>query len=406
MNTSFEQKVGEKLEPLRKRRIVCAFSGGKDSLALLNFLYSCQKSHNFELKACHVNHMFRGHEADADEAFCGKFCAERGIAFVSVRADAGLYARVKKLSFEHAARIVRYRALKSAAQGALILTAHTKSDDIETFFIRLIQGTSVYGLGGINEVRDDICRPMLNVSTDEVNEYLSANGLTPVYDATNSNTAHLRNRVRSEIIPAVCTTEGVTENILSLMEDSARLKADAEEAVSGLIEDTLRGARICGQKFDRLSDTHKEFVLHKMFAGFFRAERRHVRDALHLCTKETSARINMPDGYVFERSFGEISLLPGSVVAGFCRIKKAGDAKLFIPERSCTVEVSGELVNKELTVRTRRAGDRLKSKKLKDIFIDRKTPLFKRDISLVIIDKNSIVWVENITEDDRIVLCL
>ncbi len=165
MTLSFEKKLSAKLSEFIGRRLLVAFSGGKDSISLLHFLKKNEGIRGgFSVAACHVNHMFRK-TSYWDEKFCSDFCEKLSIPFISYRADVPRYCNVKKVSFEHGARTVRYRALKQAMKhfnADLLLTAHNKNDLVETFFIHSVQGASIFSLkGGITEQQDELFRPML-----------------------------------------------------------------------------------------------------------------------------------------------------------------------------------------------------------------------------------------------------
>jgi len=183
--------------------VLCAVSGGRDSMALLHLLTALAAEVGFQVAAGHFNHQLRP-TAERDEAFVRDWCRKHGIPLVCGRGDAGGFARRERLSIEDAARTLRYAFLEDAARdvGAdRIATAHHREDNAKTLLLHLIRGTGMQGLGGIPPVRGKIVRPLLEVSRAEINAYIEKNALPFVEDETNQDTAYTRNRLRLEVLP-------------------------------------------------------------------------------------------------------------------------------------------------------------------------------------------------------------
>ena len=146
----------------RGGRVLCAVSGGLDSMCLLHFL--CRQE-GFAVAAAHFNHQLRGAEADRDEAFVRDYCAAHAIPFAAGRGDTRAVAEREGLSIEEAARKLRYAFLRETAERGCdaVLTAHHADDNAETILLNLIRGTGSAGLAGIPQVRGNICRPFLQI---------------------------------------------------------------------------------------------------------------------------------------------------------------------------------------------------------------------------------------------------
>ena len=136
-------------------RVICAVSGGADSMALLMGLYLLREKLDFSLEAAHFNHGLRGAESDQDEDFVREFCLGLDIPFHCGR---GKIIPSKK-GLEAAAREARYAYLTTL--GGKLATAHTADDNAETVLMHLLRGTGLKGLGAIAPCRDNIIRPML-----------------------------------------------------------------------------------------------------------------------------------------------------------------------------------------------------------------------------------------------------
>ena len=164
--------------PGRGRPALCAVSGGLDSMCLLDLLDRWCRERDGRVVAAHFNHRLRGAEADRDETFVRDWCAAHDIAFVSSSGDVrGLMER-EGLSLEEAARKLRYDFLRQEAeklgQYIKIYTAHHADDNAETILFNLIRGTGVAGLTGMAYQQNGICRPLLDVTREELAAYAAA----------------------------------------------------------------------------------------------------------------------------------------------------------------------------------------------------------------------------------------
>ena len=179
--------------------VICAVSGGADSVCMLHVLLSLRNTLGITVEAAHFNHQLRGEESDRDEAFVRTLCAELGVVLHVDNGDVRARAAKTHESVEEAARALRY-AFFSSLPG-LIATAHTQDDNLETVLLNLTRGTGLAGLCGIPPRRERFIRPMLAVSRAEIEAYLAQNGLSHVTDSTNFLPDARRNRLRQSVIP-------------------------------------------------------------------------------------------------------------------------------------------------------------------------------------------------------------
>ena len=192
--------------PTRGRSVLCAVSGGLDSMCLLDLLDRWCRERDGRVVAAHFNHCLRGAESDRDEAFVRDWCAAHDIAFVSGSGDVrGLMER-EGLSLEEAARKLRYGFLRREAeklgQHIKIYTAHHADDNAETILFNLIRGTGVAGLAGMTYQQNGIYRPLLDVTREELAAYAAARHIPHVEDTTNADPgAAARNFLRLEVMP-------------------------------------------------------------------------------------------------------------------------------------------------------------------------------------------------------------
>ena len=226
--------------------VTVALSGGADSTALLLLLCWLREVRPIEIRAVHVHHGIRGAEADRDAAFCAALCEKYHVPLQTVYVDAPALARTEGISLETAARRLRYEALELAAPEGEIATAHHAGDNAETILFRMIRGTGLRGLCGIPARSGRIIRPLLEAEKSDILAYLKECGQTYVEDSTNAENAASRNRIRQELIPAMCAEnpaflQHMTQMAQMLTEDNADIERRARA-----VRNTLVGSHTTG----------------------------------------------------------------------------------------------------------------------------------------------------------------
>ncbi len=222
--------------------VVVGVSGGGDSMALLHLLTSVADKYELQVIAAHFNHGIRGQQADEDEQFVAAFCKENGIAFVRGYCDIPARAKQLQIGLEECGRMERYAFLQQVAKGAKIATAHTLSDSAESFLLNFTRGTGLNGLCGIPPVRDNIIRPLIFCTTQDVRSYNEANGIAWREDASNADLSYARNRIRHCVTPSLkMLNEAYESNAMRCMqllqEDSLYLNELAEQAFADCRQD-------------------------------------------------------------------------------------------------------------------------------------------------------------------------
>ena len=214
--------------------VLCAVSGGKDSMCLLEMLRELAPKYGFELCCAHFDHRLRGEESDRDRKFVEDYCQSRNIPCHIGSADVAAYADENGLGTEEAARELRYAFLEKTADeiGAVrIATAHTANDNAETLLFNLSRGSGLKGICGIPPVRGRIVRPMLELTTAEVLSWLDEKGIPHVEDSTNSEDEYSRNKIRHRVIPELQDINSAFDE--NLKRCTALLRED-EEFLSSL----------------------------------------------------------------------------------------------------------------------------------------------------------------------------
>ena len=231
--------------------VVCGFSGGADSLCLVHIL----KKLGIPLLCVHVNHNLRGGESIRDENFCLSFCEKEDIPLKII----SLSLNGKS---EEAARNARYEALQNVAAGKAIALAHNADDNAETVLFNLIRGCALNGLCGIKPVRENIIRPLIECTKNDILKYAQANNLCFVTDSTNFSNDYTRNFIRNEILPKIkeinpkfVENTSVLTNLLT--KDNNFLETLSNNCVEPIIDlDYALKSRIIQKKYKQAAGTH------------------------------------------------------------------------------------------------------------------------------------------------------
>ena len=364
--------------------IICAVSGGADSMALLWAMYLLKDKLDIELSAAHFNHHLRGEESDRDEAFVRDFCDGYGIPlFVS----SGNVVAGKK-GLEAAARDARYGFLRSLS--GKIATAHTADDNAETVLMHLVRGTGLKGLGAISPVSGNLIRPMLGITRADVEAFLDEYHVEHITDSSNETDAFLRNRLRHHVMPLLKEENPKLAENLSAM--ALRLRLD-EEALSRLAANTPLSVAALRQEMPAIRARILEQFLKK--CGVKEPESEHISLAESLVFSDNpSARGNFPGGITIGRNYDTLEVLTGQAMPALRPVCMPAAEIVNTPE-VFTVSPVGTV-----RIRSRRSGDAMRlsggTKSLKKLFIDRKIPAAQRDAVPVVCDDAGILGVYGI----------
>ena len=379
--------------------VICAVSGGADSVAMLFALYLLKDRLEIRLEAAHFNHHLRGAESDRDEAFVREFCDRYDIP---LHLGGGQITPGKK-GLEAAAREARYAFLRSLP--GKIATAHTADDNAETVLLHLVRGTGLKGLGGIMPVNGNVIRPMLTVTRGEVEAFLEEWCLSHIQDSSNHTDAYLRNRIRHHVMPLLAQENPQIGENLSAM--ALRLRQDEEYLSRQADFEILPGVETLKDMHPAVRSRVLETFLKQ--SGVREPEQTHIAAAEALVFSEKpSARASFPGGVTVVRNYDRLEVLsrqsiPESAVltcpgeaefAGLRVICTPADRILNTPD-TITVEPVGTI-----TLRSRQSGDTIRlsggSKSLKKLYIDRKIPAARRMEIPVLADSQGILGVYSI----------
>ncbi len=383
--------------------LICACSGGADSVALLYAMYLLRDKLAIRLSAAHFNHHLRAAESDRDEQFVRALCDRLEIPLF---VGHGTVVPGKK-GLEAAAREARYAYFREL--DGTVATAHTADDNAETVLMHLVRGTGLRGLGGITPVADGLIRPMLSVTRADVLAFLHEQHLTFAEDGSNRSDAFMRNRLRHHVMPLLKEenprlAESLSAMAVALREDEAALQWLAGDTLPPI--DTLR----------QMPPAVRSRVLGNFLKanGVREPERRHIALAERLVfSDDPSARADLPGGITICRRYD--TLCVGQAEQTLAPQVLACPGETYLPQLGLRVRCrpAQHIVHTQnvftvhtdglVRIRSRETGDKMRlsggTKSLKKIFIDRKIPAQHRGLIPVLCDEAGILGVYGIGEN-------
>ncbi len=233
----------------KSERVLVGLSGGADSVSLLLCLHEL----GYDVTACHINHQLRGQESIHDEQFCIDLCKATDVPIIIKRLEVKEYAVQNKISLEESGRILRYKTFNSL-EFDKIATAHNLNDCLETTIFNLARGSGLKGICSIPPVRDNIVRPIIECSRQEIELFLKDKGQKYVTDSTNLQNNYSRNKIRNIVIPVL---KEINPNLNETYKNTLdNLKTD-EEYLNYQAENLLKAAEIDnGYSASELDNAH------------------------------------------------------------------------------------------------------------------------------------------------------
>ena len=220
--------------------ILLGISGGADSVALLLILQEL----GYQVHALHCNFHLREDESDRDEKFVSDLCRQKDIPLLIKHFNTKEYAAKNNISIEMAARDLRYNwfyEVMAETKAQCIAVAHHKNDQAETLLLNLVRGTGIRGLAGMYPIRNNIARPLLCVTRQEILSYLNQMKQDYVTDSTNLEREATRNKIRLDILPLMAE---INPNIISTLSDTSYVIMQSIPFYQKEIERELEQVRI------------------------------------------------------------------------------------------------------------------------------------------------------------------
>ena len=383
-------------------RVLCALSGGGDSVCLTHALARLAKQLGFTLAAAHFSHGLRPESAAAERDLCQRLCDSLEIPLFCGAGDTAKYAAEHGMGLEEAARNLRRAFLEQTTaewQATAIATGHHLEDSAETLLFNLIRGTGGQGLQGIPPRRGRYIRPLILSSKEEILTYLAENGLEYADDPTNFTGDNARAVMRRQVFPALEQRNGAAarhleQTALDNWQKDEAIRTEADELVSAA---TCTAGSVHIPVNALLKATPEAAVramqtLQRKVGGHM-LERPHVDALFALCRGENpSAQTHLPGTRAFRRY--------DSLVITREAPKQSPEALNLLPgETGCFGDWEIHYVSgtESLTVRSRQPGDTISmaygSKSVKKMLIERKIPKDLRDTVPILCNNEKILAV-------------
>lgn len=420
-----------------KDNILIGLSGGPDSMALLFVLLEIKEYIDFNIFVAHVNHGVRGKEALEDEKFVEELANRLNLPYFSKTVNMDEYAKINKMSSEEAGRELRYeffREVLSKIGGGKIAVAHNKNDQAETLLMRILRGTGLDGLKGMEYKKGDIIRPLLGIERKEIENFLKERNIEYRIDRTNLEPIYGRNKIRLNLIPYI--EENYNPNIIDTLWrtseiigiDNDFIEMHCEKIYNSVVKERSKNSiildgnafvsqhrsiqyRIIRNCLLEINGSLQGFTYKHISDVVFLFLERGTGKSIHL-TNNIVAKTSY-DNFIIERKEEEENkeFFYTLKLNSFTYVKEIGYGFNTKVEPIEHLEIKNiknsdfikyfdyDKVIGNIYVRNRRSGDRFKpfgmkgSKKIKDYFIDEKIPKDKRDKIPLVVDDKNIIWV-------------
>ncbi|MCZ6891910.1 MAG: tRNA lysidine(34) synthetase TilS [Chloroflexi bacterium] len=426
-----------------QRPLLVAVSGGPDSLALLHLLHTLSDRHPLSLHVAHLNHGLRGPESEEDGRYVCEVAGNLSLPVTSEAADVGAFRRERRLSWEAAAREVRYAFLSQTAErigAAAVALGHTADDQAETVLLHLLRGSGLQGLRGMlpHTVRRSrngtrrlaLLRPLLRVTREETVAYCQARGLAPRHDSSNLEERYTRNRIRHRLLPSLAQyNPSIREALVRLARTAARdmdfIDRQLQQAWLALVTPEPWGLRVRRDGFRGLHPSLQAHLLRRAWEELAGETAdltsTQVEAMMDLVRGEEGGRrsLSLGRGVRFHTGYEEITLgrrpasaplppmepallsLPGEAhIHGWRVTARLVDGPVQVgagePYRAhLDVAALGDRVQ----IRPRRAGDRFQplgmegTKRLNEFMIDARIPKNWRDRVPLLEGESGVAWV-------------
>ena len=403
-------------------RIVVGFSGGPDSVFLVEMLLKLKEKIDFDIVLVHVNHLLRGEEAQRDEDFSINYGKSKGLKVFARKINITSLGKEKGLSLEEAGREARYSFYKEVLEKSnsnKIALAHNKDDQIETFMFRLTRGTGLSGLEGIATKRDRYIRPISEIYKSEIVNYLDENNISYCIDSTNLENEFTRNSIRIDLIPFIEKRYNpkFKDKIFSLIEEIRDINIFIEKE----IEQFSYNETINIESILKFPKSIRGKILSKYLYKYgLEVNRKKISLIESILEKGGSQEISLDSQYILKKEYNilkiqKINLIKNNIEEVTFTIPnkiKYGDYIIEAEyvergEQNKNCFYTNLKLGDTLIVRGRKDGDKIiptgmkGEKKLKEIFINEKIGKEKRDSIPLIVHNDNIVWIAGVRGNEK-----
>jgi len=399
-------------------KVVIACSGGPDSMCLLHVLNTLKEKLNLVLICAHVNHSLRK-ESEEEARFVKEYCENNSIIFEYFIIDG---YKNDKFS-ENEARSKRYVFFDNVIKkynANILMTAHHGDDLIETILMRMVRGSNLKGYVGIPRIsvnnKYKIVRPLLNLTKENILEYLKDNNIDYVVDKSNDSDKYTRNRFRKQLLPFLKKEDiNVHLKFLKYSSELENTNKYINRIIGNKKDVVFKNNCIIISEFlkedEYLQEKILEYIIEEIQKEYiFDISDNQFNNIMKLINTNSNKTINLSNNFIARKSYDKLY------------IEKINNQKkyLYVFEDSINIlnkykfetikstsdksnnilRINSKEIKLPILIRTREDGDKIKvknlsgTKKVKDIFIDSKIDSLKRSEYPIVTDsENNVIWI-------------
>lgn len=404
-------------------KIVVGFSGGPDSVFLVEMLMKFRENINFDMVLVHINHLLRGENSDGDEKFSIEYGKKKGLQVFSRKINITALGKDMGLTLEEAGRKARYDLFKEVFEkiGAnKIALAHNKDDQLETFMFRLTRGAGLEGLEGIVAKRDVYIRPISEIYKKDIVEYLNKNSIPYRIDETNFENEFTRNSIRLDLIPFIEKRYNpkFKDKLYSLIEEIR----EVNKVLEIRLEKYVVNNKLSIEKLKKLDKyLLSKVLIQYLYSYGIEVSRKKIQLIEDILDKGGSKDISLNGEFVLKKEYDFLAIekntkkenqcikeveleIPGQIIFGEYVIEASFTDKILYDNQNFYTSLK---MGDKLKIRSRKDGDRIipigmtSEKKVKDILINEKVPKEKRDTIPLVLYNEEIVWIAGIKGNEK-----
>lgn len=406
--------------------IVLGLSGGPDSMCLFSLLLELKNQFNLNIICAHVNHNVRS-ESEEEAEFVKKVVEENKCIFEYYKIES-----YESENFESNARKKRYKFYNELIEkynANYLMTAHHGDDLTETIMMRLVRGSNLSGYGGFKKETNcdsyQLLRPLIYTTKEEIEKYMSDNNIEYRVDKTNQDIKYTRNRYRKKILPLLKNeNKNVHKKFLKFSEELYMIEEFLVKETENALTKVFVFDKLNLDEFNKLDSLLKKRVIEYILKSEYQNDinlitERHLQKILDIChSKKANAYLNLPMKKTIVKSYGTLyfekemkkkqeDIILDEVVILNTNQKIIKVTSSDIKKSNYILRLNSNEIELPLHIRYRKNSDTMTiknlngSKKLKDIFINEKIELSKRDTWPIVVDnKDTILWIPGVKKSN------
>lgn len=406
----------ESLKISENENVVCAISGGPDSMCLLDLLVKLKNKYKFNIVCAHVNHNMRI-ESDEEEVFVKKYCLDNDVIFEYMK-----ITNYNDDNFHACARNIRYdffETLIKKYNSKFLFTAHHGDDLMETVLMRIMRGSTLKGYGGFSRISNKnnykVVRPLITLTKKEIEEYDIENNIPYAIDKSNFKDVYTRNRYRKYILPKL-KDENKNAHLKFYNFSEYLIEAGNyfEKLSKNICDEIYVNKKLDIIKFKSYEHIIQIYIIYNILESIYKdnidkINSKHVYNIINLINNKNNGYISLPNkigikeyNYFYIRDLNKNNYID-LIIKDKVNLPNGKSIEIVNNSNQTdnfVIYLNSSDILLPLHIRYRKNGDKMKVKnmnnykKINDIFINEKIPRDERDTYPIVVDsKNEIIWL-------------